>query len=196
MMKTNKKADDSKQGLILNTTLNLVAELGLKGTTISQISKRAALSPGIIYYYFDSKDDILHTLYRDLESDFVDAVDANRPLELPILECYQHLWLNTYAFGLANPQAVIFVDSYQHSIYFKEKISNAREVFLAKMQEKTMESIDNGEIIPLPIEAIYAIIIRPAFELSKLKLAGIDFLSKMTIDEIAFSMCKSLIPNH
>ncbi|MFN2302572.1 MAG: TetR/AcrR family transcriptional regulator [Anaerolineales bacterium] len=188
--------EKSKQDLILQTTLALVADLGLKGTTIAQISKRAQLSPGIIYYYFHSKDEILHTLYANIEQAFVDAVSSGDPLSMPILACYQHLWLNTYKFGLANPQALVFVESYQHSIYYQDRTSHTREAFLAKVQEKTDESIHQGELLSLPIEAIYAIVIRPAFELVKLQLAGVDFLSGTTIEEIALSICKSLLKNH
>jgi len=189
----DKEFNISKSDVILEATLELVSELGLKGTTISQISKRAKLSPGIIYYYFNSKDEILHTLYRDLELAFIEAVNKKNPLSKPILECYKTLWLRTYNFGIENPNALIFVESYQNSIYYKDRISNGREQFLSRLQEKTSESIKSGELKPLPIEAIYAIVIRPAFELSKLKLAGIDFLYGTTIEEIASSICKSLL---
>lgn len=193
MRMSDRAITDSKKALILNTTLELVTELGLKGTTISQISKHANISPGIIYYYFNSKDEILHTLYSNLESAFVDSVNLGAPLAKPILECYQHMWLNTYNFCISNPNALVFVESYQNSIYFKDRISNTRELFLEKVQEKTNESISRGELKPLPIEAIYAIIIRPAFELSKLRLSGVDFLSEISIEEIALSVCKSLL---
>lgn len=182
-----------KKELILKAALELVSELGLKGTTISQISKRAKLSPGIIYYYFNSKDEILHKLYSDLELAFIDSINTDEPLTMPILECYQNLWLRTYEFGIENPNALIFVESYQNSIYYNDRISSAREKFLSQLQEKTSRSIKEGELKPLPIEAIYAIIIRPAFELSKLKIAGVDFLYGTTIEEIALSICKSLL---
>ena len=192
----DKPANECKKDLILKTTLELISEFGLKGTTISQISKRAKLSPGIIYYYFDSKDEILHNLYRDLESAFIELVNIDDPLAKPILECYENLWLRTYDFGIENPNALIFVESYQNSSYYKDRISNAREQFLSRLQEKTNESIKSGELKPLPIEAIYAIIIRPAFELAKLRLAGIDFLYGITIEEIASSICNRLLKTH
>ncbi len=196
MRRNEKEANKSKKELILKATLALVSELGLKGTTISQISKRANLSPGIIYYYFKSKDEILHHLYSNLETAFVEAVNKNDPLSKPILECYQHLWLNTYHFSVEHPEALVYVESYQNSIYFKDQDLKCPRPVLIRVQEKTDECISNGELKPLPIEAIYAIVIRPAFELSKLQLAGVDFLSGITIEEIALSVCKCLLKNH
>ena len=189
----NEEANRTKRDLILEATLELVAELGLKGTTISQIYKKAKLSPGIIYYYFNSKDEILHQLYRHLECEFIDSIRQDDPLMMPILECYQSLWLGTYQFGVKNPNALIFVESYQNSVYYHDRISNARDQFLAVLQVKTNENIENGVLKPLPIEAIYAMIIRPALELSKLTLAGVDFLYGTSIEEIASAICKSLL---
>ena len=111
---SEKKPDNCRLELILRTTLEVAAELGLKGTTISQISKRAKISPGIIYYYFNSKDEILHRLYTNLEQEFVEAVTNGDPLSMPIIDCYQHLWLKTYQFGLTHPQVLVFVENYQN----------------------------------------------------------------------------------
>jgi AcrR family transcriptional regulator len=186
-------SNNEKRQYILDTTLALVAEEDIKNTTISRISKRAQLSPGIIYYYFESKDEILHQIYADIEHAFISAAAQDDPFSLPILECYQHLWLNMYRFGLTHPRGIIFVEQYTHSAYYKDRISHAREEFLAKLQEKTRISIDNGEFKDLPIEAIYAIVVRPAIELTKLQLAGVDFLTHCTIEEIATSICGSLL---
>ena len=182
-----------RRDVVLNTTLVLVVEEGLKGATISQISKRAKLSPGIIYYYFDSKDEIFHQIFADTEHIMVDTISNGNPLEMPILDCYQQMWLNMYRFGIENPQRLLYVESYQNSIYFKDRISNTREMFLEKVQARTREGVHSGELKDLPIEAIFAMVFRPAIELSKLQVAGIDFLSETSIEEIASSVCRSLL---
>lgn len=181
------------QELILNATLTLVVEVGFKGTTIAQISKRARLSPGVIYYHFSSKDEILHQLFADAEQLFVDTISSGNPLEMPILDCYRQMWLNTYRFGIENPKRLIYIESYQNSIYYRGRTSNIRENFLKKMQAKTRESIERDELKDLPIEAIFVLVFRPAMELSKLQLAGIDFLSEVSVEEIASSICRSLL---
>ncbi len=190
-MKDN--ASNEKREQIINAALALVVEEGLKGATISQISKRAKLSPGIIYYYFDSKDEIFHQIFADTEHVMVDTMSNGNPLEMPILDCYQQMWLNMYRFGIENPQRLLYVESYQNSIYYKDRISNTRDKFLEKVQARTREGIDSGEMKDLPIEAIFAMVFRPAIELSKLQVAGIDFLSRTSIEEIASSVCKSLL---
>lgn len=53
--------DASKQK-ILDASLELFGTKGYKSTTISDIVKKAGISKGLIYHYFDSKQDILEQL--------------------------------------------------------------------------------------------------------------------------------------
>ena len=59
------KGAETRQ-LLLNTALRLFAEDGFSGTTMRAIARESGLSLGNAYYYFDSKDAIVHELYRGL----------------------------------------------------------------------------------------------------------------------------------
>lgn len=59
------KGAETRQ-LLLNTALRLFAEDGFSGTTMRAIARESGLSLGNAYYYFDSKDEIVHELYRGL----------------------------------------------------------------------------------------------------------------------------------
>ena len=56
---------------ILDATLELVATEGLLRTSISKISKRAKSSPGLVYHYFESKDEIMDTLFMNIFSEMM-----------------------------------------------------------------------------------------------------------------------------
>ena len=45
---------------LIEATLEVMAEVGYHGTTISLISKRAGLSSGIISHYFGDKLSLIH----------------------------------------------------------------------------------------------------------------------------------------
>lgn len=51
-----------KMVLIMETSLELFAENGYHATSISQIAKKAGISKGLIYNYFDSKKELLDAL--------------------------------------------------------------------------------------------------------------------------------------
>ena len=108
-----------KQKTILQATLELVAEYGLTGTTIALIAKRAQASPGIIYHYFASKDEIIATLYAQIETDFVEALLAEQVLDLPWSERMPRLFLKTFDHFVEHPLALSFHEQYKNSAYHK-----------------------------------------------------------------------------
>src|SRR5438270_13551604 len=73
-----------KREAILRAALELVAENGLLHTPMSLISKRSRASAGIIYHYFESKEDLLETLYwrikKDMTHTMVAADEPRQPL--------------------------------------------------------------------------------------------------------------------
>ncbi len=58
------KIRETKSQLILNTALRLFAERGFYATTVSSIAKEAGVSKGLMYNYFESKDEILVILFE------------------------------------------------------------------------------------------------------------------------------------
>ncbi len=77
-------ADRKKQ--ILKAAVEVFAERGFHRTRVSDIAKRAGVAYGLIYHYFDSKDDVLNSLFESNWSVFLkvlrDLAD-NRDLEAP-----------------------------------------------------------------------------------------------------------------
>jgi AcrR family transcriptional regulator len=58
-----------KRTAILDAMLDLVVERGFHAATMSTLAKKAGASPGVIYHYFPSKEDIIHTLYAKVKSE-------------------------------------------------------------------------------------------------------------------------------
>ena len=56
------KIRHEKKALIMEKALELFAETGYHATSISQIAKKAEISKGLIYNYFESKKEILDEL--------------------------------------------------------------------------------------------------------------------------------------
>lgn len=65
-MKTPTEKSTKTRQLLLDTALELFATRGFAGTTMRVIAEESGLSLGNAYYYFESKDAIVHELFRDL----------------------------------------------------------------------------------------------------------------------------------
>lgn len=67
-----------KKELIMETALELFAENGFHATSISQIAKKAGISKGLTYNYFESKKDILDELIEHGFNEIYGNFDINK----------------------------------------------------------------------------------------------------------------------
>ncbi len=71
-----------KKKLIMDTALELFAENGFNATSISQIARKAKISKGLTYNYFNSKIDILKEL---IDEGFHEVFSLMTPIQKGIL---------------------------------------------------------------------------------------------------------------
>ncbi len=74
---------EESRGKILQAALTLFATFGFERTSIRMIAREASVSLGLLYNYFEGKDDLLRAIFetsmRDVQASFVDADEACDP---------------------------------------------------------------------------------------------------------------------
>lgn len=176
---------------ILQATLELVSEEGLTGTTIALIAKRAKASPGIIYHYFASKDEIVATLYAHVERDYIQALLEGGTLDLPWAERMRQLFLGTYDYFVAHPLALAFYEQYKNSAYFKTQ-DDMTDGAMAPLVQAMLDDIERGLVKPWPLHVIYAMTAGVAISVAKFQSAGVISLDRAAIDAVADAACRSI----
>jgi AcrR family transcriptional regulator len=68
---------EEKRTIIKDIALKLFADKGFEATSISEIAKNAELSKGLLYNYFNSKEDLLKEIWNELLIAFNNIVDIN-----------------------------------------------------------------------------------------------------------------------
>jgi AcrR family transcriptional regulator len=106
-----------KREAILKAMLDLVVERGFDNAPMSVLAKRSGASPGVIYHYFPSKDDLIHAVHERVVSIkhevFFEGVS---PDESP-REALLRVWLNAYRFYRSHRKETRFLDQYLNSSY-------------------------------------------------------------------------------
>ena len=67
-----------KRQLILDTALELFANYGYHTTSVSQIAKKAKISKGLMYNYFDSKEHVLKEIIEIGFNETYQILDPNK----------------------------------------------------------------------------------------------------------------------
>ncbi|MDX1350990.1 MAG: TetR/AcrR family transcriptional regulator [Putridiphycobacter sp.] len=62
----NKEIRTDRRAKILDAALNVFAEEGYHSASISKVSKYAGVSKGLMYNYFESKEELLHELLHEV----------------------------------------------------------------------------------------------------------------------------------
>jgi AcrR family transcriptional regulator len=69
-------ADVDKRTKILDAALELFRERGFAESTMREVAAKAGVASGLAYYYFDSKDAIVHAFYQRAQAELRPRIEA------------------------------------------------------------------------------------------------------------------------
>jgi len=186
-------AISDRQQQILDATLELVLKEGLIKTSISKISKQAKASPGIVYHYFDSKDDIMHTLFVSIFSEMMAHLLDGMDTKQDVLTRYTSLWLRQYHYNYHNPAKTVYIEQYKNSSYYTAEIEQQTYHMMAELMAIGERDIEAGLVADLPRNVIYTMIFGVAVSLAKSHIqTGVQMDDAMLL-EIAERVCKGVL---
>jgi len=97
------KSED-KRNAILEAATRLFAERGLTAAPTSEISKQAGVAEGTLFTYFETKDDLINALYREIKLELADAMMSDFPRKKNVRTKLQHVWDRYVNWGIAHPK--------------------------------------------------------------------------------------------
>ncbi|MEM7126991.1 MAG: TetR/AcrR family transcriptional regulator [Chloroflexota bacterium] len=193
MTPTHSNRFSERERQILDATLELVATEGLLKTSISKISKRAKSSPGIVYHYFESKDEIMDTLFLDITMEMMAYILDDLVLDRPVLERYKDLWLRKYHYHFNNPAKTIFIEEYKNSSFYTKEQAQESQRMMLGLLSMGQKDIEQGLVVNLPLDVIYTMTFTVALNLAKSHIQGNFRMDENTLDMIAERVCRSAL---
>jgi len=80
------KASQDKRRLILDAAVRVFARQGFHACRVSDIADEAGVAYGLVYHYFDSKDEVLDVLFLERWSVMLDLIREVDAQEIPVRE--------------------------------------------------------------------------------------------------------------
>lgn len=149
----------SKRDDILQAALILFAERGYDGTTMPMIAELARVGAGTIYRYFESKQILVNTLYRQCLAQFAETLQqGSPPAEATVREQFRHIFHRMVHFARNSIHALIFIDSHTGGHFLDEQSRQLFHQFLGSLKDVLERGKRLGIIAPLPSEALIAIV--------------------------------------
>jgi AcrR family transcriptional regulator len=99
---------------ILDAMLDLVVERGFNDAPMSELSKRSGASAGIIYHYFENKDDIIEQLYKSIIALKGKSLTQNLVAGMATKDAFVLVWKNAYNFWRKHEKEGRFLAQYEN----------------------------------------------------------------------------------
>ena len=122
--------DDTKTRIML-AVMKAVRQYGLEGVRIQNVSEFAGISPGAIYRYFDSKEQMLVECFTYVDKQAAAIFEHLKLNPLTMLTdpmgSVKHLWLPYFRFWTSHPDETIFYHRFRDSAFFP-KYDKSRDI--------------------------------------------------------------------
>lgn len=135
---------------ILKSALHLFSRRGFFKTKMDEISEKAMISKGLLYFYFKSKEEILEEIIKEIYRGFIEKIEEIEKDKIPPIEKLKEFIKFEWNFYKKNKRfARLIFELYQEEKYFlKEKeVKTFREIHLKEKEILTniiKESIEKG----------------------------------------------------
>ena len=134
---------------ILSVSLRLYNKDGAHSVSMHSIAKEAGISPGNLTYHFRKKNDIIHTLVDELESEILSVLGATREIGAVmedhakvLIRLVNVLWKYRFFFN-----SLVFLTG-QNTIQ-RERYLHLKTAVIDVLMEGYEQLIANGSILPI-----------------------------------------------
>ncbi len=148
------KSED-KRSAIQDAATRLFAERGLAAAPTSEISKRAGVAEGTLFTYFETKDDLINSLYREIKLELADAMMSDFPRKKNVRTRLRHVWDRYVNWGIANPKQRKVLAQLQVSEVVTKESKDAGSAPFVEFQTMIRDAIEQRIFRnDLPVELI------------------------------------------
>ena len=130
----------SKRERILRAAVDVFAQNGYFNAKVSEIAKAAGVADGTIYLYFDGKEDLLITIFREHTRNYLQSLERDlstisRPEERMRVTIRHHL----ETLGRDRPLAIVSQVELRHSLKFMSLLSQQEVADYLNILRKIVE---------------------------------------------------------
>jgi AcrR family transcriptional regulator len=120
----------TKEELIFDATLSLVAQLGLAGVSMEAVAKQAKIATGTVYIYFKSKEELLNKLYVNVKLQFSGTISEGFSADKPFKVLFKKMCNDYLDYFLEHYPETIFMQQFYNSPYVTETAVDATKDLL------------------------------------------------------------------
>lgn len=157
----------NKQQDIRNATIAEVAAVGSTGVSVNKIAKRAGVSVGTIYRFYETKDDLLFAVYLDVKTDIHNAIMGATNAQQHTADKIHAMWFGLVDYAIKAPQDFLFVEMLAPEARVNSRDTTALEKMRSEILQQLEDGVANGTLVNASTKSIELMLAAPAISLAK-----------------------------
>ena len=177
--------DPQKERAIREKALETIVRRGFDGLSMQKLAKEVGVSPATIYIYFENRDDLILSLYREETRKMAEATLEGFDPAASLAVGLRVQWKNRARYCLENPREAHFLEQIRHSPFHSHEEPAKGRDFIEAMRTFCRGAIQRGELVRVPVEVYWSVAFAPLYQLLKFHLhgRGLPGTSRFSLDE-------------
>ncbi|MBL4906417.1 MAG: TetR/AcrR family transcriptional regulator [Sneathiella sp.] len=177
-----REKDETKRRAIRDAAVLEVIEGGLTGASMGRIAKRAGVSPGTIYLYFPSKEELLQQIYLEIKTELHHQIMAGFNKSDTSTLNIKRIWFALFEYAREHPSDFVFSEYVAAAQLLDETRKPEVEAMAIEVATILNTAIEDGTLRRVPISALTAVLIAPALQLGRRAILTNEAITSDTLD--------------
>lgn len=146
---------ENKREKILLAARRLFVNQGFHSTPTSAIAREASVANGTLFHYFNTKEELINTLYKETKRSFFTITTAGVENEKNIKRKVRLLWYNTVKWALNRPKDFLFIQQYSNSPFISQLTQEDISEHIGFYYDLIDQGKEKGTLKDIPTDLMY-----------------------------------------
>ena len=156
---------EKKRAALLQAALELFAEKGFNGCSTALIAKQAGVASGTLFFHFNSKEELIHALFREVRTKVSRRVHEGLSEDMPLQGRLLGILTNLLRYFLVHSAEFKFVEQYHFSPLAPRDDALSDEDKMLK--NLLIQGRKDGLVKNVPLQCLEAVALGPIVALIK-----------------------------
>jgi TetR/AcrR family transcriptional repressor of multidrug resistance operon len=161
--------DENKESAIREKAMEMIVREGFDGLSMQKLAKAANVSPATIYIYYKNREDLLNSLYNEVNNTFAEVALKRFDPDMPLEEGLWTQWKNRMKFILEYPIYFKFFEQFRNSPLILHKAIDKNQ-FKESMKQFVSNAIKRKEMAKMEPEVFWSLAYGSFYSLIKFHL--------------------------
>ena len=180
---------ENKRERILIAARRLFVKQGFHSTPTAAIAREANVANGTLFHYFNTKEELINTLFKETNRSFFTISTAGVDHEKNIKSKVRLLWYNTVKWAMNRPQDFLFLQQYSNSPFISQLTQVQTSEHSGIYYGLIDQGKDNGLLKDIPTDLMYQLITYQIYGIIQYLFQHKESRNNSTYLSMAFEFC-------